>query len=92
MKCPVCEKEITNYENYVEHGILHEEYAKCEDENHIYGYEFRWGDSKERIGMVEIQYSWQYTKEEAEQYKKIYNMVAELEKERYQKAIVPRGT
>lgn len=83
MKCPICDKEITNhYTDYMEH-ILTEEYRKCEDESHFYVYEYYAGNTKISIGDFIIMQSYIDSITDKIDKNKIYLMIKKLERKRY---------
>lgn len=87
MKCPICENEIEDYRvDYLEHTIC-EEYAKCVDEHHRYGYEYAYGRTEENVGRVTFHSHYSDSKELRELINKQYHAILELEKEHYKKSI-----
>lgn len=85
MKCPICNQEIQNVTSDYEEHILLEEYAKCEDNHHQYGYQYAYGNTEERIGRVVMYFHHADSKELRTLLSKQFNAVVELEKERYVK-------
>jgi hypothetical protein len=85
VKCPICENEVQEYNDYYTEHILCEQIAKCEDEHHYYSYEFDYGISKQRIGGITFRSyhgdSLDLKNLQNEQYK----AVLKLEKENYKK-------
>lgn len=83
MKCPICDKEIEDYETDHMGNILMEERATCKDENHFYGYEYVTGNSTENIGDVVFYSHYTQTPEQRKLQGKQYEAVLLLEKENY---------
>lgn len=87
MKCPICNKEITDYSNdYMEHTLM-EEHGKCEDEHHSYNYQYVTGNSEECIGSVVFYSHHTDSLEEILLQNKQYKAVLELEREHYKKKV-----
>lgn len=87
MKCPICDKEITDHTtDYMEH-IMCEENAKCEDKNHFYHYQYAYGNSEECIGNVVFYSHHTDSVEKRKLQNAQYKAVLELEKEHYKKKV-----
>lgn len=91
MKCPICDKEIKDYNNdYINHTVC-EEHAKCKDEHHFYHYQYTYGSTEEAIGNVVFYSHYSESQEERELRNKQYKAVLELEREYYRNKIAREG-
>lgn len=55
--CPICGRKLKQ-ERYFEGGALLEEYTKCQDEHHLYYYEFVHGNSLTVFNSISFIFSW----------------------------------
>jgi hypothetical protein len=85
MKCPICDKQITDLSReYMEH-IMTEEYISCKDEYHNFCSMFAYGAMQETIGAVTFTSCHNNTKEERELLNRQFAMVVTLERKAYKK-------
>jgi hypothetical protein len=83
MKCPICDKEITDYsDDYMEHTLM-EEHAKCKDEHHFYSYQYVNGNYEECIGSIVFYSHYADSEEQRKLQSEQYKAVLKLEREHY---------
>lgn len=83
MKCPICDKPITDREaDYMEHTLI-EEYLSCKDEYHNFYSMYAYGATQETIGAVTFLKSYTDSKSERDLVNLQTKLVILLEREAY---------
>lgn len=83
MKCPICDREVTNRQlDFMEH-ILTEEYISCEDEHHQFSSLYAYGSTEETIGRVSFRTHYSDSKEQLKLVNQQFKAVVELERQAY---------